>query len=241
MKKLLCRVVTVILFLLLAFQSSALIYQNTAKAAGSPDFYFGVDKAYKDSLAAGSGYKIIAVDDLSQEDASSTPEQTNDTSTPSEETPEQSDAEQTDAPTENPSGLHATDLVPIIAVAVIIALVTLPLILLRKRTYVVSFCQVGVGHEYTGPVVIVDGVNYDKFGTSFWWKAKSIHNFMYLTRLDGSTGKQYVLSSVSGAPNERNYITVIGNNAIVGNYKVQFKIKVFEERPNPKRKPFYTP
>jgi hypothetical protein len=85
MKKLLCRVVTVILFLLLAFQSSTLIYQNTTKAASSPNFYFGVDKVYKDSLAAGDGgYKIIALDDVSQEEASSTPEQTNDTSTPSE-------------------------------------------------------------------------------------------------------------------------------------------------------------
>jgi hypothetical protein len=126
-------------------------------------------------------------------------------------------------------------------VAVIIALVTVPLILFRKRTYVVSFGQVGIGHEYEGPVVIVDGEDCDKYGASFGWKAKSIHSFMFLTPLDGSTGRQYVLSSISGVANDRNYITVMGNNTIVGNYKVQFKIKVFEERPNPKRKPFYTP
>jgi hypothetical protein len=234
MKKLLCRAATVILFLLLAFQSSALISQNVVEAAGSPN----LDVAYKDSLAVvdNGRNKITVVDVIGPGNATSTPTDTNETETPPEITPDQSSA-----PTENPNGLHLTDFLPIIAVGAIIAIITVPLVLLRKRTYLVSFGQVGIGHDYNGPVVIIDGVNCDKYGTSFGWKAKSIHSFEYITPLNGSTGRQYVLSSISGLANERNYFTVIGNNTIVGNYNLQFKIQVFEARPNPKRKPFYTP
>jgi hypothetical protein len=230
MKKMLCRALTVILFLLLALHSSALIYENTVKAICASNFYFEVNTAYSAS-GYNDGYKIIALDDVNQEDVSQTPDQTIETSIPSEVTPES---------TENPNGPHITDVLPIIAVGAVIIVVITPIIMRRNRTYLVSFGQVGVGHEYTGTVLVVDGVDYDKFGISFWWKDKSIHNFMYLTRLDGSTGRQYVLSSVSGVHNDRNYIKVNGNNAIVGNYNLQLKTKVFEERPNPKR-PFYTP
>ncbi len=130
---------------------------------------------------------------------------------------------------------------PLAAVAFIAASVLIPLVLLRRRTYLVSFAQSGLGPHYDGPVFMVDGVCYDKYGASFWWIANSKHTVEFLTPLYANSGKHYILNAVGGLPFDSSYFTVRGNNTIVGYYNQMYRSQVYASRPNPHRKPFYTP
>ncbi len=96
-----------------------------------------------------------------------------------------------------------------------------------KTQYLVTFDQVGVGSDFTGAVLTVDGVDYAVTGlpVSFWWDEGSTHSFSYSSPLVvASNAKQYVYTSTSGlssAQSDSSFV-VTASGSITGNYKTQY-------------------
>jgi hypothetical protein len=93
----------------------------------------------------------------------------------------------------------------------------------------ITFDQTGVGSDFTGTVVIIDGVNYarSQLPVSFPWTNSSVHTFAYQSPLVPSANTQYVWASTSGISNlQSGSITVTTYGSIVGNYKTQYYLTV---------------
>jgi hypothetical protein len=90
-----------------------------------------------------------------------------------------------------------------------------------KTEFQVTFSQSGVGSDFTGTVVTVDGANYSVRGlpVSFWWDSGSSHNFSFTSPLIVNASKQYVWSSTSGLSILQNgTLIVTASGSVVGNY-----------------------
>jgi hypothetical protein len=86
--------------------------------------------------------------------------------------------------------------------------------------YNVTFAQTGVGSDFTGTVVTVDGMNYDRNGASFWCDSGSIHTFAFQSPLVvPPDAKQYDWKSTSGlSTSQSGSINVTGPGSVTGNY-----------------------
>jgi len=98
-----------------------------------------------------------------------------------------------------------------------------------KTQYQVIFDQTGVGSDFTGAVVTIDGVNYtgSQLPTTppFWWDYSSSHTFSFASPLTVNGGKQYVWSSTSGLSSLRSgTLNVTASGNVIGNYIVQNRI-----------------
>ncbi len=91
--------------------------------------------------------------------------------------------------------------------------------------YEVTF-DPGVGSDWTGPVLTVDGVNYTEaqLPVSFWWDPGSVHTFAFQSPLVvASNAKQYVWSYTTGlSTSQSGSITVTGPGFVTGYYKTQY-------------------
>jgi len=96
--------------------------------------------------------------------------------------------------------------------------------------YQITFNQTGVGPDFTGTVVTIDGIDYVRSAlpVSFWWDTGSMHNFTFYTPLVVTlNAKQYVWNSTSGLSTLRNgSITVSMSGSVIGNYKTQYYLTV---------------
>ena len=105
--------------------------------------------------------------------------------------------------------------------------------------YFVTFNQSGVGSDFLGTVVTVDGVDYTRSGlpVSFWWDQGSTHTFSYQSPLVVTPdAKQYAWFSTSGLSSQQSEsITLTTYGSITGNYKAQYKLSVTSPfgSPNP--------
>jgi hypothetical protein len=105
--------------------------------------------------------------------------------------------------------------------------------------YFVTCGQSGVGSDFSGIVVTVDGVDYTRSGlpVSFWWDQGSTHTFSYQSPLVVTPdAKQYAWSSTSGLSSQQSEsITLANYGSITGNYKAQYKLSVTSPfgSPNP--------
>ena len=92
--------------------------------------------------------------------------------------------------------------------------------------YLVTFSQSGVGPDFPGTIVIIDGNNYGYTGlsVSFWWDSGSSHTFAFQSPLVVATNlKRYVWTSTTGLSTTQNgTITVSGSGTVTGNYKIQY-------------------
>jgi hypothetical protein len=97
------------------------------------------------------------------------------------------------------------------------------------ETAVVVFDQVGVGSDYTGPVLKVDGVNYtvSSLPASFTWDIGSSHTFEYYEML-GVDGERYVWKETGGLSTARSgTINVPDDGGYVNaTYKTQYRVTV---------------
>jgi hypothetical protein len=117
------------------------------------------------------------------------------------------------------------DYVPTIAAGAVIVVVAVPALVLRKRRYYITFAQTGVGTDFTGTVVVVDGESYDRYGASFLWDSGSRHTFKFESPIVVSRGKQYVWASTTGlATHQNDILTVSMPSTVTGNYRPVFKI-----------------
>jgi len=98
-------------------------------------------------------------------------------------------------------------------------------------TATVTFGQVGVGGDFGGTVLTVDGTDYWGVGglpKTYTWTVGDSHTFAYGSPLVVSAGKQYVWTSTSGLSTAQSgSITVpSGGGSVTGYYKTQYKITV---------------
>jgi hypothetical protein len=86
--------------------------------------------------------------------------------------------------------------------------------------YLIAFNQTGVGSDFTGTVVKVDDVPYDRNGASFWWDDGSGHTFAFLSPLPvGSGAKLYYWTSTTGLSElQSGSITASAPGSVIGNY-----------------------
>jgi hypothetical protein len=103
--------------------------------------------------------------------------------------------------------------------------------------YNVTFAQSGVGPDFAGTVVEIDGVNYT-VGTlphSFWWDKDSGHAFAFKSPLEvAANTKRYVWTGTSGLSTLQNgSIAVTASGSVTGSYKTQYYLTVTSARDNP--------
>lgn len=139
----------------------------------------------------------------------------------------------TQTPTSTPiqGSSSIMDYIPGIAIGAVAVGVALPLLMLRKRPYMVTFTQTGIGADFTGIVFLVDGEGYDKNGSSFWWNSGSDHKFEFKSPIVVSRGgqyaKQYILTSTTGAGGSSlrgGVFTVSMPTTVTGNYRAVYKV-----------------
>ena len=98
-----------------------------------------------------------------------------------------------------------------------------------KTRYNVTFAQSGVGVDFSGDVVKIDGTNYTRVGTSFWWDDTSSHSFAFYSPLVvTANGKQYVWDNTTGlssAQTDASFV-VSTSGSVTGNYKTQYYLTV---------------
>jgi PKD repeat protein len=93
--------------------------------------------------------------------------------------------------------------------------------------YYITFGQTGVGTDFTGIVVTVDLMGYDRNGVSFWWDNGTVHSFSFASPLVVNPSKQYYwiytsgLSSVQSGP-----LTVTTSGSVTGNYASLLKYQI---------------
>jgi parallel beta-helix repeat protein len=91
--------------------------------------------------------------------------------------------------------------------------------------YLVAYNQTGVGLDFTGTVVVIDGSNYNVSGlpASCWYDNGTTHSFAFQSPLPVSSGaKLYYWNSTSGlSTSQLDSITVTGLGSVTGNYVTQ--------------------
>lgn len=93
----------------------------------------------------------------------------------------------------------------------------------------VTFSQSGVGADFTGTVVTIDGATYGvaTLPQSFWWAKDSTHSFAFQSPLAVSADKKYVWTSTSGLSGLKSgSITVTESGSITGGYNTQYYLAV---------------
>jgi hypothetical protein len=104
--------------------------------------------------------------------------------------------------------------------------------------YNVTFSQSGVGSDFTGPIFVVDGINY-YYGSSpsFWWDSGSPHTFAYQSPLVVTAySEQYNWTSTTGLSTSQTGSIIVSNSgSVTGNYETQYYLTVnsLYDSPNP--------
>ncbi len=92
----------------------------------------------------------------------------------------------------------------------------------RSPQYYIAFDLIGVGSDFIGTVVTVDGINYaaSDLPTLFLWENSSAHTFAFqLPLLVGSGAKEYDWTSTTGLSTlQSDSITITGPGNVTGNY-----------------------
>ena len=101
---------------------------------------------------------------------------------------------------------------------------------LEPTKYTITFTQSGVGTDFSGTVVIVDGTGYPLSGlpASFIWDEGSTHTFSFISPLVVNPGKKYNWYSTTGLTAlQTGNLTVTGSGNVTGNYSSEIKYQVF--------------
>jgi minor extracellular serine protease Vpr len=93
--------------------------------------------------------------------------------------------------------------------------------------YNVTFDEMGVGSDFTGTVVVIDGTNYGVSGVntlpaSFSWDSGSVHTFDFQSPLlVTARAEQYVWISTTGLSTlQGGNLTVSTSGSLIGNYEI---------------------
>jgi hypothetical protein len=108
--------------------------------------------------------------------------------------------------------------------------------------YNVTFSQSGVGTDFPGTIVIIDGTEYGLGDpVSFWWDEGSVHNFAFQSPLLVTpNAKQYVWNSTDGLSTlQSGSITVTTSGNVIGYYKTQYYLTVISPYGTPSGSGWY--
>ncbi|HML02255.1 MAG TPA: right-handed parallel beta-helix repeat-containing protein [Candidatus Bathyarchaeia archaeon] len=98
--------------------------------------------------------------------------------------------------------------------------------------YRVTFDQAGVGSDFKGTVVSIDGTNYTmtSLPNAFWWWFGSWHNYSFVSPLTVNSTTRYVWNYTSGLSTLQNqtWFFFVAPGEMVGNYIPQDALK-FDE------------
>lgn len=97
---------------------------------------------------------------------------------------------------------------------------------LYQAQFYITFAQTGVGIDFTGTVVTIDTVDYDRSGASFWWDENTDHSFAFQSPLVVTADvKRYVWDTTSGLSTSQSdaLFHVTGSGTVTGNYKTQWE------------------
>jgi hypothetical protein len=98
-----------------------------------------------------------------------------------------------------------------------------------KTQYQVIFDQTGVGSNFAGSIVSIDGngYNYGVLPTSFWWDSDTSHIFSFSSPLVVNASLQYDWISTSGLTTlQSGSISITGSGSITGIYSGGIKYEV---------------
>jgi hypothetical protein len=99
-----------------------------------------------------------------------------------------------------------------------------------KIQYQITFAQSGVGSDFLGTVVTIDGNDYSASGLSksFWWDSGTSHSFSFKSPLVvTSNAKQYLWKSTTGLSTlQAGSITATTPGSLTGNYTTQYYLTV---------------
>jgi hypothetical protein len=91
--------------------------------------------------------------------------------------------------------------------------------------YLAIFNQTGVGPDFNGTIIVIDGSNYNVSGlpASFWYDSGTTHSFTFQSPLPvGSGAKLYYWNSTTGlSSSQSDSITVTGPGSVTGNYVIK--------------------
>jgi uncharacterized repeat protein (TIGR02543 family) len=95
-----------------------------------------------------------------------------------------------------------------------------------QTQYNLTFTQTGVGSDFLGAVMTINGTTYSSAGFSQWVIPGSVYNFGYASPLIvTANGEQYLLTAVSGN-SSASLVTVSQPTTITGAYKIQYYLAV---------------
>jgi hypothetical protein len=96
--------------------------------------------------------------------------------------------------------------------------------------YVVTFAQTGVGSDFTGTILTVDGIDYNftTMPASFHWDNGTTHNFDFKSPLVVTpNAKRYIWDTTTGLSTKQSESIAITNyGSITGSYKTQYYLTV---------------
>jgi hypothetical protein len=96
--------------------------------------------------------------------------------------------------------------------------------------YKVAFSQTGVGLDFTGTVVVIDGVNYTAttLPASFWWDINTAHAFAFQSPLVAiPNAKGYGWANTTGLSTlQTETLIILGPGSVTGNYRTQYYLTV---------------
>jgi flagellin-like protein len=96
-----------------------------------------------------------------------------------------------------------------------------------KVRFYVTFDESGIGSDFTGTIVTIDGNDYTNSGlpTHFWWDDQSVHTFTFQSALIVGTSEQYVWTSTIGlSALQSGSLTVSASGTVTGNYQLQYQV-----------------
>jgi hypothetical protein len=103
--------------------------------------------------------------------------------------------------------------------------------------YKITFSQSGVGSDFTGTVVTIDGVDFAYSGlpVSFWYDSGSSHTFAYQSPLTVTpNAKAYVWTNTTGLSTAQSgTLAISSSGTVTGNYKTQYYLTVTSAHGSP--------
>jgi len=96
-----------------------------------------------------------------------------------------------------------------------------------QTQYNLTFAQSGVGSDFSGSVMTINGTSYGKAGFSTWANASDVYTFNYVSSpiVVNANSKQYILTGVSGNTTALS-LTASKPTSLTGAYKTQYYLTV---------------
>jgi hypothetical protein len=98
----------------------------------------------------------------------------------------------------------------------------------------VIFDQTGIGSDFNGFVLIVDGVGYNctSMPISFQWETGSVHDFSFASFLNVSSGKRYSWKNTTGLSTLQSGVILVSEPGMIeANYATQFYLTLLTNPP----------